>query len=390
MNPEEETAGTSYRSDDFHLEYFMNHFPQKGVGVGVGVGASEPSHPQAHPPPYHRNVFCTNCGKQGHVYKKCTFPVTSVGVLCVSFAPVYFNDVLYYTKRFQSGVPLTEEDMDKLSFLYESTKNIEEGNYDRLLKYMMVQRKHSLCYVDFLRGKYDMDHIEYIQNIFQYMTVSERTHLLQYSFDYLWNELWGGNGMVPPRDYSRDKDYLMSKEKFEILLSGVTLHRNDLQIHYSLEKLVRSCSRTKYETPEWGFPKGRRNMREKNIECARREFEEETNLAPTDYQITNISPMEEVFMGMNNVRYKHIYYVGQVCRKIDLRMDPTNHHMKIEIGNIQWFSYSQALDAIREYDVEKRNLLHVHHHFMKSVFFLFQRHMRELLSKGVSVVRSPS
>ena len=31
-----------------------------------------------------------------------------------------------------------------------------------------------------------------------------------------------------------------------------------------------------YKTPEWGFPKGRRNLYEKDLNCALREFSEET------------------------------------------------------------------------------------------------------------------
>ena len=325
-----------------------------------------------------RTIFCTNCGKSGHVYKKCTYPITSIGVLCVSFAPLYFNDLLYYTKKIQAGELDMQADGDKLHFMYESIKNMDENNYDKVIKYLMVQRKHSLCYVDFLRGKYEMEHIEYLQNIFQYMTTEERSRILTQSFDHLWNELWSGNSQVASRDYSKDKDYLSSKERFEMLREGIVVMRNDIRIPYSLEKLVRMCNRTKYATPEWGFPKGRRNLRERNIECAKREFEEETNLAGTDYQITNISPIEEVFTGMNNVRYKHIYYVGQACRKIDLRMNASNEFMRLEIGNIQWFSYPMAMETIREYDVEKRNLLYSHHHFIKALFFFFQNHLRTL------------
>jgi 8-oxo-dGTP pyrophosphatase MutT (NUDIX family) len=33
-----------------------------------------------------------------------------------------------------------------------------------------------------------------------------------------------------------------------------------------------------YEHPEWEFPKGRKNKDESDIECALREFEEETGI----------------------------------------------------------------------------------------------------------------
>ena len=33
---------------------------------------------------------------------------------------------------------------------------------------------------------------------------------------------------------------------------------------------------TTWDTPEWGFPKGRRNYQENDLTCGLREFEEET------------------------------------------------------------------------------------------------------------------
>ena len=38
-----------------------------------------------------------------------------------------------------------------------------------------------------------------------------------------------------------------------------------------------------YESPEWGFPKGRRNMHESDLDCAKREFEEETGIDESFY-----------------------------------------------------------------------------------------------------------
>ena len=29
-----------------------------------------------------KNVYCGNCGKFGHIYKRCTAPITSLGVIC--------------------------------------------------------------------------------------------------------------------------------------------------------------------------------------------------------------------------------------------------------------------------------------------------------------------
>ena len=57
-----------------------------------------------------------------------------------------------------------------------------------------------------------------------------------------------------------------------------------------------------------GFQKGRRNLRESDYDCALREFQEETGFERNEYEILrNIRPVEEIFYGSNNIRYKHVY-----------------------------------------------------------------------------------
>ena len=66
-----------------------------------------------------------------------------------------------------------------------------------------------------------------------------------------------------------------------------------------------------YATPEWEFPKGRRSNRENNIQCAIREFEEESGLSSNDYTLLeNVSPISETYKGSNGVNYKHVYYLA--------------------------------------------------------------------------------
>ena len=65
-----------------------------------------------------------------------------------------------------------------------------------------------------------------------------------------------------------------------------------------------------------GISKGRRNLKESDYDCAIREFQEETGIKEGEYYILkNIKPVEEIFYGSNNIRYKHIYYIINVNRK---------------------------------------------------------------------------
>ena len=64
---------------------------------------------------------------------------------------------------------------------------------------------------------------------------------------------------------------LSSQKKFDCLNNGFTV--NDVLVN--LDTLIND-STTKWNEPEWEFPKGRRNQQEKDLDCAKREFEEET------------------------------------------------------------------------------------------------------------------
>jgi len=102
--------------------------------------------------------------------------------------------------------------------------------------------------------------------------------------------------------------------------------------------------------PEWGFPKGRRNYQEKNINCALREFEEETGYPSTSLNIMqNIMPLEEVFTGSNYKSYKHCYYTAHMDSDV-----PTVGIQKTEVSDMKWVDFNHAIQMIREYNIEKK------------------------------------
>ena len=41
------------------------------------------------------------------------------------------------------------------------------------IKFLLIQRRHSIAYMDFLRGKYKLDNIDQINGLFQYMNPME-------------------------------------------------------------------------------------------------------------------------------------------------------------------------------------------------------------------------
>tara|TARA_B110000116_G_C16796929_1_gene567372 strand:+ start:2607 stop:3287 length:681 start_codon:yes stop_codon:yes gene_type:complete len=201
------------------------------------------------------------------------------------------------------------------------------------IEYLMIRRKDTLGYVDFLRGKYNINNDFHIKKLFYEMTCYEINNIINNDYTYLWRKLWNKpNEKCDNRNI--DKFNYIKLNKVDIILSS----NND-----------------KWVEPEWGFPKGRRNGKENDYECSIREFEEETGYKSENLVIIkNLSFVEEVFTGSNAKSYKHKYYLCKLDMNDTLYED---NFQKTEIGDMKWVDYEGCLKLIREYNYEKKNLL---------------------------------
>ena len=249
-----------------------------------------------------QNNFCNNCGKYGHVFNQCKHPITSIGFI------------------------------------------VYRINNDNKVEYLLIRRKDTLGFIDFMRGKYPLYNKNYLRNIINEMTIYEKQKLLHNSFDNLWNDLWGENIGIQYRIEENT-----SRNKFELLKAGIS-KGNKI---FSLSSLIKD-STTAWKETEWGFAKGRRNYQEKDITCALREFQEETGYSKKSINIIqNLMPFEEIFTGSNYKSYKHCYYVAH----IDNDIMPLTTFQTCEVSKLEWFTFTQALDIIRPYNQEKISVL---------------------------------
>jgi 8-oxo-dGTP pyrophosphatase MutT (NUDIX family) len=262
-----------------------------------------------------RNQHCTNCGLSGHVFRNCLSPVTSYGLIAVR----YMNDIA-----------------DTSLF----SKNTTLNNGNESIQFLLIQRKDSLAFVEFIRGKYNPYEEEYLCRLLRGMTSIEQANILSKSFEELWDSVWGESSSVK----SHKNDYDTSEKKYSI-------------IKERLDELIKN-NPTKWTEPEWGFPKGRRNPHETDLSCATREFQEETGLRRQDFAIIqNTLPISETFFGSNQVHYCHKYYIAVCNKSVEVEMNMSNPHMAREIGAIKWCYLDEAISKIRPDNVEKREIL---------------------------------
>jgi len=298
-----------------------------------------------------KKCFCINCGKIGHLSKKCLCPIISIGIICIklNINEIDINKIIHYSKKLQSNYLFSIDEINKLSKIKKKLDNFNIKNYDNLIEYLLIRRKNSLNYVELIRGKYDIYNLDYLETTINFITNEEKELLINNEFDYLWYNLWG--------DSTINNDFIEARDKFNMLKNGFYIKKNEIDIFISLKSLMNDLYFNFLE-PEWGFPKGRRNLREKNIECAKREFEEETGILENYYSILNTIPVEETYMAINNMKYKHIYYIGQIHNNNTvLILDKENLNQNIEIGNIKWMKFNEAFSIIREYNINKKIIL---------------------------------
>ena len=249
------------------------------------------------------------------------------------------------------------------------------------IKFLMIRRKDTYSFVEFIRGYYSLNNIGYLKKMFQNMTINEVIKIQTRSFDSLWSDFWCISNKrlnritnVSPRrshnmtnynfntfdDFENNQidelkikpshvrvEFIKAKEKF-----------NELKRLNILDTIIRDYP-PKWKHQEWGFPKGRRNIRENDRDCAIREFKEETGLLEDDIILQNyLKPFIEIYNGSNNLKYMHKYFVAQAQDNYNTQyLNKSKHSQKIEISCIKWLSYEEALDKIRPYHYKKAEIL---------------------------------
>jgi 8-oxo-dGTP pyrophosphatase MutT (NUDIX family) len=113
-----------------------------------------------------------------------------------------------------------------------------------------------------------------------------------------------------------------------------------------------------YPEPEWGFPKGRRIRGESDVECAIREFNEETNIDRDGYLLLKNIRLEETFEGLNRVQYRHIYFVAIMINpyKVNLTQRFTPMQRR-EISGIGWKSFAECENLVRPHHIQRKAML---------------------------------
>lgn len=288
-----------------------------------------------------KNYYCTNCNKKGHTYKKCNNPIISNGIIClkidldISIDYKQLSD--YINTHFNSKI-------------YIENINVNKDTVNKNIKFLLIQRKNSLGYLEFMRGRYDDD--KKLAYLLEQMTQIEIDDIINRDFDELWNELWDVNNI---RNKNHYKEYTISKQKFyELRLDSIT------------NNIIKD-TKPLYNFNEWGFPKGRRELYESDLICAMRELEEETFLKENDYIVLeNCKKIKEYLTGTNGINYLHNYFIALIppttpptTPTTTPTTAPTPTPPNKEIGDIKYCDYNDCINLVRPYHLNKLKIIYV-------------------------------
>lgn len=258
-------------------------------------------------------IFCVNCGKKNHIYRDCTYPIVSYGII-----------------------------------LFKIINNNME--------ILLIQRKDSLSYVEFLRGKYNIEEpFDKLITLIQNMTQDELIKINKLTFDKLWINLWGTETSDKQYFKKFQKEYHISKKKFDFI--------KEKNLLLNLSKKYKS----KYKDTEFGIPKGRRNNNEFDLDCAKREFSEETDISCSEINILDCNPLKERFIGTNSIRYEHVYYLAFTNKDLKLKINENNLDQISEIKSIGWYNLGDCLKKFRIYEQERKELLKMSFNLINSI-----------------------
>ena len=218
---------------------------------------------------------------------------------------------------------------------------------DSQIYYLIYQRRDTYGFMDFMRGLWNDDTKMY--SLLSMISKDERKRLLNYNFDDLWEDLWMSHSPDPTGIYVAGKE--RARKKFYLVKEKV----------YAF--LQNPTNAVVCDAP-WGFPKGKKNSKEGDIECAKREFFEETRIDPVNINIlTDLGIIIENYVADNDKYYTTFYYIAETSNILPVKHMPTPGCIRTsavsdEVANLIWATYS---DSSLLLDHQKRCILEEAH-----------------------------
>lgn len=188
---------------------------------------------------------------------------------------------------------------------------------------LLICKRYTYAYNLFVHAKYNSNSAAALIDLFNGMTVDEKLDILSLNFTQIWYRVWLNSAV--------SSNYYMAKNKFE----STFLPDNGVR----LRKLI---AKSQSAAKIWEIPKGRKkNKNEPEINCAIREFTEETGISKKSYKLYPLAYRTYSYIDAG-VRYTNTYYFAFTKYNIEPRINFGLQDQIDEICDIKWMSIEEV------------------------------------------------
>jgi 8-oxo-dGTP pyrophosphatase MutT (NUDIX family) len=256
---------------------------------------------------------------------------------------------------------------------------------DGILHVLMVKKKYSYSFFEFVFGKYPRFDRVKLEAMFDSMTYQEKTDILEMDFDKLWCKIVL-NVPDDPNSMGKSRTKLKrptGKKRFELafqdgvietdLIEGPSHREKEWQTYVAKRqrfkdfiedggrRLRELINHSRSADPIWEIPKGRPDGDEKPIDAATREFTEETAGSPDNYKIIyDIQPIKINYINAKCL-YRNEYFVAIANPNWIPAFQYNCYENNREVEELRWVSSNEVKFLNKNQHTYKRmiNLLDI-------------------------------
>lgn len=279
---------------------------------------------------------------------------------------------------------------------YRVVPKHEKGQEDSTKReYLFLKRRTSIGFIEIMFARYSLDNLEYLQTLVHDMSDQEQEALLTKSYQELYEHAIGHELTGIPPDFPYEK----AKDLFEKMKEGVQFKRmivdraaespvsapstqnssddpdqdhavvkDEAEEEYPEEELTRSKTSWKWnwkrlvswsrkQNPDnivkdttYGFPKGKMFRWESQMQCALREFMEETDIDINSVLSVHKRPFIEQYTGLDGQKYLYTYFVAQLKPESKWSILPPlgRNEKNVEVGSLNWLSLAESQSVLEK------------------------------------------
>lgn len=205
-------------------------------------------------------------------------------------------------------------------------------NYNNKTYFCCYKRRHSYNLIEILLGKWNSKYE--LRKKMQYISLDEQYKIKYFTYDELWNDLFCGFKKVS----------IFLKDKYNKYLPFM---KNYIKYIKSKQPII-----------GWSFPKGKPDGNENPMDCALREFEEETSISSSVIELcSKIPTIEHTFKGTNDKYYTSCFFIGKTTKLFKPNYQINNNligqkFISVESSDVNWIEINNC-DKL----LDKNNLI---------------------------------